>query len=182
MRNFGIEFQYKITKIKRSANMAKVFIIEGEKLSGKTTRCKLFAEELKKQQIKVGGFIAPGTILFGKRDKIYIENVNNHEKIVFAQREEQNNWQLIQQFYFNPEAIKRGEKWLIEDSMQAEYLFIDEIGLFDIQAKLWGPVFQKLLATHLKIVVCMRDKFVQQIISHFEIKEYKITECLEDLF
>lgn len=162
--------------------MAQVYIITGDKMSGKTTRCIDFAKALKERGFTIGGFVAPGEIEEGRREKIYIRNMKSGEAVLFADREAREGWQYLQSFYFNPEAIKTGESWLNEHQLQSDYLFIDEVGKFDMQGEIWGMVLAELLNSSGKLVLSIREMFLGEVVSHFKISSYRIVSSLEDFF
>lgn len=158
----------------------KVYILSGGKGSGKTTKCIEIAQKLKNAGYRIGGFLAPGTIEEGKRNKIQLQNLQTNEVIEFAQREARENWQLIQSFYFNPKAILMGEEWLRKQQENSDFLFIDEIGRFDVDGQIWGPVLLELLYSSTPLVLTIRDLFVDDVIQHFRIEHYKFVSSLED--
>lgn len=162
--------------------MAQVYIISGDKMSGKTTRCREFAMALKDRGFLIGGFIAPGEIEEGRRGKIFLQNLKSGENILFADREARDGWQHIQSFYFDPKAVKTGEIWLQAHQSQSDYLFIDEVGRFDIQGEIWGNILPKLINSSNKLVLSIRDVFVDEVVSHFKMDSYKIVSSLEDFF
>jgi nucleoside-triphosphatase len=159
----------------------KVFILSGGKGSGKTTKCIEIAHQLKATGYRIGGFLAPGTFEEGSRNKIQLQNLQTNEVIEFAQREARENWQLIQSFYFNPKAILVGEEWLKTHQQNSDFLFIDEIGRFDVNGKIWGPVLLELLYSATPLILTIRDIFVEEVIRHFKIKQYELVSSLEDL-
>jgi len=159
----------------------KVYIISGGKGSGKTTKCLEIAQKIKGGGYRIGGFIAPGTIEDAMRNKIQLQNLQTNEVIEFAQREVRENWQLIQPFYFNPKAILVGEEWLRTQQQNSDFLFIDEIGKFDVDGKIWGPVLLELLYSSTPLVLTIRDLFVEEVIRHFKIEQYGLVSSLEDL-
>jgi len=160
--------------------MAQVYIVTGNKMSGKTSSCLKFAQGLTAQSYSVGGFIAPGKIAEGKRTQIFLQNLKSGETVQFAQREAREAWVQIESFYFNPKAIKTGENWLYEHQSQSDFLFIDEVGRFDIQGLIWFRILVELLRSSNKIVLCIRDVFIKDVVDHFQIKPFKIVSSLED--
>lgn len=158
----------------------KVYILSGAKGSGKTTKCLEIAQKLKNSGYRIGGFIAPGTIEEGRRNKIQLQNLQTNEVLEFAQREARESWQLIQAFYFNPQAILAGEEWLRTQQQNSDFVFIDEIGRFDVKGKIWGPVLWELLYSSAPLILSVRDLFVEEVINHFRIEQYEIVSSLED--
>ncbi len=160
----------------------KVYILSGDKGSGKTSKALEIAQKLKDNGYRIGGFIAPGSIEEGRRNKIQLQNLQSKEIIAFAQRETRENWHQIQRFYFNPQAISTGEEWLRKQQQNSDFLFIDEIGRFDIEGNIWSPVLTELLLLSTPLVLIIRDLFVEEVIRSFRIDNYCMVSSLKDFF
>jgi len=148
----------------------EIIIIAGRQGQGKTTRCNQLAKELSSKGERIGGFIAPGTWKNGQRYSFDLTDLRSLKSYPFASREAQDGWEKIHGFYFNPESIKKGEDILRTHSEISDWLFIDEVGKFETQGKIWGPILRELLDNHIALVLCVRDSFVEEVIKHFEIK------------
>ena len=154
--------------------MKKIIIIAGKQGEGKTTRSQELANQMKEQGLKVGGFIAPGTWKSGERYSIDLLDLQTLETYPFATRKVMEGWQQIRTFYFNPQSIKKGEEILKEHSKTCHWLFIDEVGKFDIKGKVWGPILQELLLQEINLVLVVRDLFVEDVVAHFGIDDYDL--------
>ncbi|NOR86496.1 MAG: DUF2478 domain-containing protein [Bacteroidales bacterium] len=156
--------------------MKKIIIISGKQGEGKTTQCKKLANKMKEQGLIVGGFIAPGTWKDGQRYSIDLLDLQTQKAYPFATREAQEGWEQIHTFYFNPQCIKKGEKLLRAHSKTSDWVFIDEVGKFDIKGKVWGPILQELLQQDISLVLSVRDVFVENVVAHFGIQRKEIVD------
>lgn len=154
--------------------MKKIIIISGKQGEGKTTRCQKLVKQMKEQGLKVGGIIAPGTWKDGQRFSIGLLDLQTQETYPFATRDVQEGWEQIHTFYFNPQSIKKGEELLREHSKTSDWVFIDEVGKFDIKGKVWGPILQELLQQDINLVLSVRDIFVEEVIEYFGIQDYDL--------
>ncbi len=161
--------------------MKKIIIISGKQGEGKTIRCQKLAKQMKEQGLKIGGFIAPGTWKEGQRFSIDLMDLQTQETYPFATREAQEGWEQIHTFYFNPQSIKKGEELLRAHSKTSDWVFIDEVGKFDIKGKVWGPILQELLLQDINLVLSVRDVFVEEVKTHFGINDNQIIH-VDDLF
>jgi len=151
----------------------KIIIISGKQGEGKTTQCKKLAQQMAQQGLQIGGFIAPGTWESEQRSQIDLLDLRSGRKYSFASREKQENWEHIHSFYFNLQSIKKGEELLRAHSKICDWIFIDEVGKFDIKGKVWGPILKELLQKDINLVLSIRDCFVGLVTNHFGIKTYK---------
>lgn len=158
--------------------MSKIIIISGKQGEGKTSYCAQLAEQFHEQGLEVGGFIAPGKWKEEQRFSFDLFDLVSQDIMPFASREKQEGWEKIHSFYFNPEAIKKGEDLLKIHSLYCNWVFIDEIGKFEMQGRIWGPILKELLAKNINLVISARDIFVDEVIAHFNIKNYQIIDQL----
>ncbi len=126
--------------------MGKVVIVSGKQGEGKTTQCLKLAEEAVKEGRKIGGFIAPGKWKDGLRYSFELLDLRTKKLYDLASRDQIDGWEKVGSFYFNPETIKIGENILREHLKDSEWLFVDEIGKFDVQGRVWGPIMKEILA------------------------------------
>ena len=161
----------------RQPSMGKIMIVTGSQGEGKTKYCQRLITEFKKKNVKVGGFIAKGTWHKNERHSFELINVKTFESFDLATRSPKDGWEKVGPFYFNPQTLKKGEEMLRSHAKNTEYLFLDEIGKFEMKAKIWGPVFQQLLKLDVNMVITVRDIFVKDIIEHFDLSNYQIMPC-----
>ena len=123
-----------------------VYIISGGQGFGKTTMLKFIISELQSKGVKVGGFIAEGTWMDGIRDGFSLLRITDNYAIPLCQSKPKKGYFNLGRFWFNPDAIKIGEETLNYGmTKDVDIVVIDEIGIFELQEKIWYNTFMKLL-------------------------------------
>lgn len=162
--------------------LTQVYIITGAQGEGKSTRCTEIIRKLKSNGESVGGIIAPGFWENNARYRFDLMDVKTEQRMPFAQREAKAGWKKIKTFYFNPEAIKKGEAILHAAVQENEWIVLDELGKLDLHGEVWGPVFTDLIHKHhKKWIISIRDLFVNEAIVHWNLPNVK-TLRLSDEF
>lgn len=123
-----------------------VFIVTGEKHSGKTTYIQKIVDCLKNHNIKSGGFIAEGEFEKNKRSKFTLKNLKNEESHIICSSQPADTDLKIGKFYFNKKGIEFGKNILLPQNLsENKVVFIDEIGPFELKGKGWSDSIEKLL-------------------------------------
>ena len=153
-----------------------IFIISGEQGAGKTTRLKEVLSVLQRKGVSVAGFVAEGSWENKKRNAFTLVNIQSGESIPLCSNKLNDSWIQEGRFFFNPNAISRAEKWLLEGvSAHANYFAIDEIGLFELNGKIWHSAFSKLLKQDDRaIIITVRDRFLERVIEKYNLKKVEI--------
>ena len=151
-----------------------VFIISGEQGSGKTTMLKSIIGELQSKGVKVGGFIAEGSWMNSIRDGFSLLRIIDTYSIPLCQSEPKKGYFNLGRFWFNTDAIKIGEESLgIAMTKDMDMVVIDEIGIFELQRKIWYNSFIQLLnESKLLLVIAVRSKILKEVIKVFKLSDY----------
>ena len=154
----------------------QVFIISGEQGKGKTTVLMQVINELIEKGIGLDGFVAVGEWNNNLRTGFSIKHLKSGESQLLCFDHPDEKFEQIGRFYFNPQTIKLGEKILspAKDS-GIRVKVIDEIGLFELQGKVWANIFTELLNSDTyPLLITVREKFVKQVITKFQIENYLV--------
>ena len=162
--------------------MHKSFIITGKKGEGKTT----FAAELthylgKKYNIDIGGFYSKGYWNNNTRSCFEIVSLDDKKSEILCTKNFNESWIEISGYFFNPEAIKNGER-IIAKSIQrkSELILLDEAGKIELNKKVWYNSIRKILAKHKKnLILCVRDIFTKEIIDYFKLTNVSVFNIAE---
>jgi nucleoside-triphosphatase THEP1 len=159
----------------------KVFIITGEQGAGKTTCLVEVIGILEKKGIGVRGFFARGYWSDGLRSGFDLVNVKTNEKHILCRNYFDEGDQKFGRFYFKPSTIKTGNTILNPSNKSTdELMVIDEIGLFEIQGKLWSDSFSRLLKDQsAPILITVRTNLVEPVIAHFKLSNTYLFKCTE---
>ncbi|MBN2237423.1 MAG: hypothetical protein JW729_07675 [Bacteroidales bacterium] len=158
------------------------YIITGAQGEGKSTRCLSLANQLRKNDEKVGGLIAVGYWKDGVRSAFDLLDLSTNLKQEFASREEKENWKAHKSFYFNPKTIQWGKAVLEKAVAEKDWIILDEIGKIDMSGELWGEVFSKLQKIpNKKWILSVRNLFVEDVIQHWNLKNTKVLQITDHL-
>lgn len=169
---------------KMNSTENKVFIITGKQGGGKTNLLIKVIEMLGKSGLKMNGFVAKGHWNNGLRSGFDLQNISSGESKVLCKDSFEKSYLKIGRFYFNPDAIKYGEEILSDLNVHNNELkVIDEIGLFEIQGKLWSNSLTNLLMNKTNpILITVRINFLEEVVSHFNLTNVMLFNLAESSF
>ncbi len=150
-----------------------VFIITGKTGSGKTTFLVRLIERLRKQGLSVTGFLAVRSVT-KEPDRDYdIYLLDPSESIPLASREPVKGWIKISSFYFNPEAILRGNRILNDPQISnKDLVVVDEIGIFELEGKVWADSVSLLVSkSDTYMIWVVRDTILEKVIRKWDLKD-----------
>ncbi len=170
-----------MTELQRRDNkMLPIIIISGNIQQGKTTFVRKVIHRLKRQNIDIGGFMSNVEYHADKRVGYTLEDIKSGAKVQLCSIIEDFNWKKQGKFFFNPDAIEKGNKILNFENSIPELIIIDEIGPLEVKSGGWSPAIQKIaneaIAPMLWVV---RDSLVNKLsrkwpvgkIYHFKLSE-----------
>jgi len=162
---------------------SKVYIISGKQGIGKTTMLKSIIGELQSKDVKVGGFIAEGSWKNGTRDGFSLLRIIDNYAIPLCQSKQEEGYFNLGRFWFNPDAIKIGEESLgIDMTRDVSIVVIDEIGIFELQKKVWYNSFLQILnERRIPLIISVREKIMKEVIKNFRLKNVILFKSDEDI-
>ena len=124
------------------------------------------------QKFNVYGFLSFGTFKNNKRDAFYLYDLASGEKMQLCSTEKSEKWEPFFRFYFNPEAITRGNQ-ILEDAPVSKntIIVIDEIGPRELDKKGWYHGIKKTRNTPGIKIYVVRKSILQQVIDKFSVRE-----------
>jgi len=161
---------------------SSVYIISGKQGSGKTTMLKSIIGELKSNGVKVGGILAEGSWKNGIREGFSLLRIIDNYTVPLCQSKPKKEYFDLGRFWFNPEAVKIGEEALRTNmTKDVDIIVIDEIGIFELQEKIWYSSFMKLLNKgSIPVLITVREKIIKEVIEKFQLKNVIIFKSGED--
>jgi len=142
-----------------------IFIITGKPGSGKTTFLAQLSERLLEHNLSISGFLAKRSVADEQQQIYEIHLFNTGKSISLASREAVNGWIKMDHFYFNPEALKSGNK-ILTDSLNNEndLIIIDEIGIFELKDKIWADSVSLLVSkSKANMIWVVRDTLIEKV-------------------
>ena len=147
-----------------------VYIISGPIHSGKSsTLIKLFKASID-SEFTSGGFVSQKTMDGTNRFTYALKNLVTGELRPLAVDQsdfhsEFKNIYTFDRFYFNQQAFDYGNALLIALSSDPniQNIFIDEIGIIELEGHGFSTGFQAALASQKNVYVCVRDKWLPRV-------------------
>ena len=176
-----IKFTENILRIVPDMVKNNVIIITGNKGEGKTTKLQRIVKLIKKEKISMTGFLAYADLKDGDRNGYTLVDIVSSKSIILCSNEPCSTYEKIGRFYFNPLAIKFGQKLLNTNPVEKTLIVIDEVGPFELQNKIWydSLVYQLGIPKNV-ILLIVRTKLVDEIIRKFEITNTNIYKLSVD--
>jgi nucleoside-triphosphatase THEP1 len=120
------------------------------------------AAQLKKQNIKVAGFLSLYT---EEKDQFIgydLFDLIQGTRIPFIRKEGQKAWQKIGPYCFIPESLEHAQNIILR-STKADICFIDEVGPLELEGKgLWPALKQVLPLLRPDYLLVIRDSILDQ--------------------
>lgn len=162
---------------KRLQNLPNVYIISGAVGEGKTSFLLELADELKKQNHSVGGFLSLRMMENGETTGYDLLDLKTNEKHRFlrSNSEEKNN-NRIGRFAIYDEGLNTGKQILEETNPNSfDVVIIDEVGKLELKGGGWADQLRKLLdSTNARIILAIRKGSEYETLAHFQILRYEI--------
>jgi len=130
---------------KEHFNKPSVILITGDIHQGKTTFTGKLISNLKRNNLSIGGFLAPALFTGNKHSGFKLFDIATSEEYELCTDAKKEGWQNYGKYYFNPEGLKRGNEILIPQNLEdKELVIIDEIGPLEINDKGWSSSIENL--------------------------------------
>ncbi|HLW07897.1 MAG TPA: nucleoside-triphosphatase [Marinilabiliaceae bacterium] len=145
--------------------MKPIFIVAGEKGSGKTTFLLNLLRILQKEGHQMGGFVAIHQL---QSDSYLIKNIQTNEEILLMQRLAAFD-QHPNHFKFFSEGVEVGNEWIKELlSNPPGIVVVDEIGRFELAGELWSSSFTKLVASSVPLIFTTKIKYLEDVVKKWK--------------
>ncbi len=143
------------------------FVITGQKQAGKSTLCWQVLEYLNQKHVSTSGVITL------QNDKKWFFLITENVKIPF-EANEIDDFIPIGQFRIHKNNLKRTIN-NIQASLDSDYLFVDEIGLLELQGSGYFPILNAVLSREQGNILVVRESLLDDFFSQFpQTKSYKI--------
>jgi nucleoside-triphosphatase THEP1 len=154
-------------------NTNPVFILTGEKASGKTTRLDEVCKILVSKKTNIHGFLSKGFWENNKRTHYNLHSIADSKEILLCSRSQKDkNWIPGGHFFFNPEAIAMGESLLNKGSKTGDLLVVDEVGKLETKKMLWYRILSKNLGpSGLPMIWTVRSSLLVSVKTFFDLDE-----------
>jgi nucleoside-triphosphatase THEP1 len=174
----------RLSEIKKQRSKKRIFIISGSKCEGKTTFTKRITDEMKKNNIPVGGILAERVIENSVTTGYDLVDIATGRKQIFLREGEEKWAEKIGKFSINPEGLKFGASILDPENMRSKKLVvIDEVGMLELSDKGWSDCLNKLInAAENNILLTIRDIYAEEAVTKWGLTDPVIFKVSENDF
>jgi nucleoside-triphosphatase THEP1 len=155
---------------------SSIYIVTADKQGGKTTFIKELIAYLVSHGIKISGFYADGFWNENQqRSGFNLVTLPTKKSLPLCDRFSK-QWKKHGVFYFNPEAIELGKETL-HNAESKSVIFIDEIGLFELDDKLWAESFSRILKSNFgQLVISVRRSLINEVTEKWNLTNVTIVD------
>jgi nucleoside-triphosphatase THEP1 len=122
-----------------------IYLVTGAIQGGKTSFLSELIGLLKKHELKLGGFLAPGSFDSGERSGFTLKNIENGMELPLVADREIGGWFRFRRFWFNPAAFKEGREWIHQClEQEIDVVVIDEVGPMELEGSGWSDILDIL--------------------------------------
>lgn len=146
--------------------MKPIFIISGDKGSGKSTFLTDVLSLLQSDGFVVNGFVALHDVEY---DSYLIKNVATNEESLIMQRVGSYE-KRPDHFRIFREGEEKGVIWIDEILEQSpDIAVIDEIGGYELQGRLWSESFSRLVESEIPLIFTVKTKHLDAVMKKWDI-------------
>jgi len=144
-----------------------IFIIAGDKQSGKTSFLLQLLRMLNSTGLTTSGFVS----LHQPADDSYtIQNIQTRQEVRLMRRIAGFN-KRPHHFELFPEGIKTGRHWIQQiTDYPPDIALIDEIGSYELSGELWAEGFTRLVNAPFPLILTTKKKHVEAIMERWNIE------------
>ena len=153
-----------------------VFIITGRRRGGKTSFLIDLIEKLKGSKLSLDGILAIASSGEEIPDSYSLSHIKTGKSIPLCDRNPVKDWIKAGPFHFNPVALEMGNRiFTCPEIGNNDLIFIDEIGRFELEGKIWATSVSLLLRNApCPLVLSVRETFTDQVIEHWNLEVSEI--------
>jgi len=143
----------------------KIYILTDPVHSGKTTLVKKLSCELKKQQVKIDGFLSEVVLKDHKVIGYDLFNLIEEKSIPFIRRTGEEKWEKVGSYFFVPQSLAEANR-IILGGRNADIFFVDEIGPLELTGKgLWPALKQVIFEPLTKYLLIVRINILKDFLE-----------------
>ena len=168
-----------------------IYLITGSVQGGKTTYLSQLSDLLRGRELKICGFLCPGSFVDGKRAGFTLQNIENGKQVALATTIETPEWTPYKRFWFNPEAFTLGSEW-IDDSLAQlpDVVIIDEVGHMELEDLGWTKVLKTIENSTVPVQIWnVREKLIREVMKRWgippasviRIEEVELSQAAEQI-
>lgn len=157
----------------------KIYMLTGEKNSGKTTMTNNIVTELSKNNIDCGGVISK-KVFENNTDMGYdVVDLTNGKSEILMRKSNERSANRIGRFILSEEGFKKGKELLTNDNnTKKQLIFVDETGQLELEGKGWYEAVNKLLEnSDASLFIVARNGYAAQLAMRWKIDYYVLFDA-----
>ncbi|MCB0283944.1 MAG: hypothetical protein KDF60_15270 [Calditrichaeota bacterium] len=174
------QIEARLERIKRNLSK-KVFIVSGNIGEGKTSSIEELVQNLKSQNIKIGGIFSPRIMEDDETIGYDIIDISTNRREIFLRKTNSDQHDKIGNYSIFENGLQAGIKALdqsINDTRQL--VVIDEVGKLELSDKGWAANINHWLHySDADLLISVRSSFTEQVIQKWNLKNYTIFNVSE---
>jgi nucleoside-triphosphatase THEP1 len=167
---------------KELAGQSPVIIITGNVQEGKTSFLIELVDLLKKNKVRVDGFMARGIHDEHGRIGYDLEHIFDGERQVYIRNKPSVGWYQYGKYYFNPEGEEFGKRILeCINTENNDLLVIDEIGPVELKGRGWAGEIETLLNSSRVVQLwVVRKSLLKKVIRQWNVGDIMVLDISTD--
>jgi nucleoside-triphosphatase THEP1 len=117
----------------RNEKKGRIVLVTGNRGSGKTTLCRLLADEARARGWRIGGVSSPPRFEDEQKTAIELEDLSSGERFLLARSDRETPAEVrTEQWLFDPQALVRGNQ-ILQSVGETDLLVVDELGPLELE-------------------------------------------------
>ncbi len=145
--------------------LKKIFIVTGDRASGKTSLLTALTGEFRRRQRSVGGILSPVVWMDSKRIGYDVINIQNGKRVPLCRNEPDGTGIKIGEWIFRDDGIQFGQTALDPSSLiPCDLVIIDEVGPLELDNKVWATSIDQLIhSSTCPIILVVREHLIERV-------------------
>jgi nucleoside-triphosphatase THEP1 len=143
----------------------KIFIVTGDRASGKTSLLTALTGEFQQRQHKIGGILSPVVWMDSNRIGYDVINIQNGKRVPLCRNEPDGTGIKIGEWIFRDDGIQFGQTALDPSSLiPCDLVIIDEVGPLELDNKVWATSIDRLIhSSTCPIILVVREHLIERV-------------------
>jgi len=149
----------------RESPLKKIFIVTGDRASGKTSLLAALTKEFQQRQRSVGGILSPVVQKDSMRTGYDVINIQTGERVPLCRNEPDGSGVKIGEWIFRNNGIQFGCGALDPSLLIAcDLIIVDEVGPLELENKVWATSLDRLIVSSpCQIILAVREHLIERV-------------------
>ncbi len=151
--------------------MPQNYFLTGLPKAGKTTVLWKLVKELKKDGIKVGGFVSPEETHHGTRNAFHVVDIDSGKEGMLA--DVKGDGPKVGKYHVDLRSFESVVLPAMNSCKKYDVFFIDEIGSMEMKSKKFAEALDSVLESHVPLIASLNSKYEGKFAALGEVVEVK---------